>query len=176
MSFGGHVAAMVASMKNNNALKRQRRSYFDNKIALEDVSDKMKIPLRKATPEQLRLIRAKLMKQRFYTRLRVFVVLLILSPFVWMVFVNMWGVVKEEIPKSEIDILIEYYDDIKKGDDYFNRKQFDNARTLYDRADYLIPNSLEVRYRKALASTAECFYSNQNCGHASWLLKELHSN
>jgi len=59
MSFGGHVAAMIASIKNNARAKR--KNYFDRKDIY--TSKSKGIELRKATPEELAHIKRNMILQ-----------------------------------------------------------------------------------------------------------------
>ncbi len=60
MSFGGSVASMITSLKNN---KRSRVSTFKKLKGYESIQYKEGIIDKKATPEQLKAIREKLQKE-----------------------------------------------------------------------------------------------------------------
>ncbi|PKP48537.1 MAG: hypothetical protein CVT95_04290 [Bacteroidetes bacterium HGW-Bacteroidetes-12] len=59
MSFGGHVAAMIASIKNNARAKR--KNYFERKDV--PTSRGRGIELRKATPQELAHIKSNMILQ-----------------------------------------------------------------------------------------------------------------
>ncbi|MBW6483153.1 MAG: hypothetical protein K0B10_08830 [Vicingaceae bacterium] len=59
MSFGGHVAAMIASIKNNARAKR--KNYFDRKDFA--TSRGRGIELEKATPKELAHIKSNMILQ-----------------------------------------------------------------------------------------------------------------
>lgn len=60
MSFGGSVAAMIATIRNNRAVLGKRRAYFKSKSDLLKASEKLKITHHKATEEELLLVRKRL--------------------------------------------------------------------------------------------------------------------
>ena len=173
MSFGGHVAAMVASIRNNKALLGKRRSYFKNKIELQKVSDKMKISYPDATPEDMRRVKAKLKKQRIIKRLITLTVLVLLSPVFYYVGKNVVSVIAEEIPYTDAQLVGMYYDEIKLGDDYLRKNDYESAIIIYWRAAD-IKYTEDVDYRLALAYTYKCLIVNEDCGEASWHLKRLY--
>jgi len=74
MSFGGSVASMITSLKNN---KRSRVSTFKKLKRYESIPYKEGVFDKKATPEQLKAIREKLQKEnrRSYIIQIVFIVL-----------------------------------------------------------------------------------------------------
>tara|TARA_B100000809_G_scaffold62501_1_gene59274 strand:+ start:2556 stop:3227 length:672 start_codon:yes stop_codon:yes gene_type:complete len=176
MGGSGSALAMIQSIKDNRALLGRRRSYFKAKIEAQQAAEKLNITYGKATPEQLRLIRRKLKKQRFFLRFRVFVLLLLLSPFFGYMVLNMWEIIEEEIPRTEGQVLIEYYSKIKKGDEYFKKKQIDFAMEMYRHADRLRRETYVVDYRQALASTYKCLLYNKGCGSASGQINYLYRN
>lgn len=61
MSFGGFVQGMVTSQKNNRALIRKRKKYFD--LEGDTPYLKKRTNFKKATPAQLREIREKIKKE-----------------------------------------------------------------------------------------------------------------
>jgi len=168
MSFGGSVASMIATIRNNRAILGSRKSHFKRKIELIKASEKLKINYQKATPEEILLVRLKLKKQRFFNRIKTLVVILLLSPIIWFVASNLWSAIKEELPKTEREIFTEYYSNIKIGDEYLQKKQFKNAVIFYRKAKDVKENTFSINLRLALASTYDCFLNNDNCGHAAY--------
>ena len=167
MSFGGSAASMIAIIKNNKAILGSRKSHFKRKSELIKASEKLKINYQKASPEELRLVRLKLKRQRFFNRIKTLAIIVLLSPILWFVFSNLWSAIKEKIPKTEREIFTEYYSNIKIGDDYLQKKQFRNAVTFYRRAQKVKGSTFLIDLRLGLASTYECFLKNENCGHAA---------
>lgn len=174
MGGSGSALAMIQSIRDNKSLVGRRRAYFKAKVEAQQAAEKLNITYQKATPEQLRLIRATLKKQRFITRIRMSIVLLIVSPLIWYVALFMWSAIKEEIPKTEGQILMEYYAQISIGDSLLSVGQFENAIILYRRADKLKGDTYVVDYRKSLASTYRCLLLNKSCGSASGMINELY--
>jgi hypothetical protein len=174
MGGSGSALAMIQSIRNNRMLLGRRRAYFKTKVEAQQAAEKLNITYQKATREQLRLIRKKLKKQRLYKWFKVFVLLLLLSPLIGYVAVNIGGAIAEELPKTDAQLVGLYYADLKKGDDYFRKKQFNNAITMYLRADKIIKETSAINYRIAITSTYTCLLYNERCGNANWAIKDLY--
>jgi hypothetical protein len=81
MSFGGAVSAMISSLKGNS--RRKERTHFNRKELKAKGSNEIysKLLKRKATPEQLAEIRAKVKteKRRVLIKTIVFTILLLMA-------------------------------------------------------------------------------------------------
>lgn len=79
MGFGGSVSAMITSMKNND--RRKKRTQFDKNCAGGyGECEKLEFNLPKATPQMLKELRIRLIKERqqlFLKRLVVFSMVII---------------------------------------------------------------------------------------------------
>ena len=88
MDFGGSVAAMITSLKNN---ARKRKTLYDNKDLFYKVSStKTYVTDKKATPDQLREIRKRLKEENRRQRqinLKIgLFVLIIIGLIMWLIF------------------------------------------------------------------------------------------
>lgn len=173
MGWGGSVSAMIQSLKNNKELLGSKREYHRTKVKVLQSSEKLKIKYKEATPEQLRTVRAKVKQERLFNKLKTVIVILVLSPLIFIVGRSCWNVIKEEIPKSEGQILMDFYSEIKIGDNFFMKNKFEKAVVFYESAEVINPHSKEVKIRMGIVSTIECLYENENCGHAAWIVNFL---
>jgi hypothetical protein len=78
MSFGGSVAGMITSLKANKRSKgdnlfKREKSYYKEKINIE------KLLKKKSTPEQLKSIRQKLIKENKRNQIKNLKILIIVS-------------------------------------------------------------------------------------------------
>lgn len=75
MSGGaGHIYDMIGRLRNNRALSK-KRGYFHLKETYLRVSGKQKVNLTSASPEQLRMIRQKVVREEKIAVIKTFVVL-----------------------------------------------------------------------------------------------------
>ncbi len=172
MGWGGSVSAMIQSLRNNKELLGKKK-YHKSKVKALQASEKLKISYSKATSKELQLVREKIKKDQRLNRIKTILVLVLLSPFIGFVFYNLWLAIKEEIPKTKDQLIMEFYHNIKEGDTFFKKKQFDNAVIFYESAEEIFPNSSTIRIRMGMVSTMECLYENENCGHAAWVVRKF---
>lgn len=173
MGWGGSVSAMIQSLKNNKELLGNKREYHRTKVKVLQSAEKLKIKYKEATPIELKLVREKVKKQRLINKLKTIIVILVLSPLLFIVGRSCWNVIKEELPKSEDQLWIDYYSEIKKGDYYLKKKQFENAKNFYRKANQIKRNTEAINIREALIEVNWCFYYNEDCFYARNLLKSL---
>tara|TARA_R110001592_G_scaffold54652_2_gene167249 strand:- start:3182 stop:3841 length:660 start_codon:yes stop_codon:yes gene_type:complete len=173
MGWGGSVSAMIQSLKNNKELLGSKREYHRTKVKVLQSAEKLKIKYKEATPLELKLVREKVKKQRLINKLKTIIVILALSPLIFIVGRSCWNVIKEEIPKSEDQILMDFYSEIKKGDFYLKKNQYDKAKTFYWNADHIKRNTEAINIREAFIEVSFCFHNNENCFYAKKLLKNL---
>ena len=173
MSWGGSVAAMIATIKNNRAILGNRRAYFKAKAKLTMASEKLKINFHQATKEELRAVREKVRKQNLIDRLKALIILFIISPFIVFCCYKFWPVIEAELPVNEGKLLMKYYENIKEGDRYLKNMQFDNAIIMYERADEILSKTEVGNYRFALAYTYQCIYQNKGCKDIDWYIHSI---
>ncbi|WP_139958839.1 hypothetical protein [Flavicella sediminum] len=77
MSFGGSVAAMITSIKNNARTKR--KSYFERDHSVSKQQTKLdKLLQKKASPKQLKAIKDKIIQENNKRNLRIILSTLII--------------------------------------------------------------------------------------------------
>ena len=81
MSFGGHAAAMVSSLKNNRSLLRRKSNKEKNRDAFANLASKRKkskkLRHKKATEEELNHIHSLINEDRLKNRKKIFLTILI---------------------------------------------------------------------------------------------------
>ncbi|TRZ41883.1 hypothetical protein [Robertkochia solimangrovi] len=88
MSFGGAVASMITSLKNN---ARDRKTLYDNKdLFYKKVRRKTFIKTKNATPEQLEVIKNRLIKEHKQQTIRLLILLLITFTILASAFIYFW--------------------------------------------------------------------------------------
>ncbi len=174
MGGGGSALAMIQSIRENMALLGKRRAYFKAKAELTKASEKLKITYQKATPEQLRLVRKRLKKQRLINRIKSTIIIFIFSPIIIYGCYLLWPAIDAEIPDTEGQIFNKYYANLNKGDDYFKKGYKDYAEEMYSRADKLMPNTAAIDIRMALIYSFSCLHDTTGCNTASWRINDLY--
>ena len=131
MSFGGSVAAMIATLKNNRLMLGERYTYFDAKKNYLRATKGMKITYREATKEELQLVREKIKKQKKTDRIRVGVVLLFVTPIIVIGVYQAISLSKEKISINNQRIkkkdIKKYQFYINDGDLMIQQKKWNNA-------------------------------------------------
>lgn len=180
----GTILDMIIRDKNNKALLRKknpfkrdwnlfsiRKEYFK--------AAKGKIDLKKASHEEIMLIRAKVLLQRRKDFFRSGIALCIIVPiivFSTYKFINLMIIEKpgKIIQQAELNKLNEdYLFFINDGDHWLNLKHWHNAIFQYKNAIDLFPSDFNANYRLALAYTNSCFYEKENCEKAKNLVDQL---
>jgi tetratricopeptide (TPR) repeat protein len=175
MGWGGSVSAMIASLRSNKELLNKKKPYFNKKAGLTGSKNEF-VDYEKATPEELNLIKRKLQVLKNQNRIKTLIVLIILSPFIFFVGKHMWLAIEEELPPNKGKITMQFYSEIKLGDEYFKKGQIDNAIIMYERADELVKRTYLASLRLAIAYSHQCLKRNEMCSDANWNVKYLYSN
>jgi hypothetical protein len=177
MSWGGSVAAMIQSLKNNKALLGKRYTYFDAKKDYLRATHGMKITYQKATKEELRFVREKIKKQKRLDRIRVIIVLSIICPLLIYGTYKITTSFDEEIKEQKIirkkKDIEKYQFHINDGDYMISKGKWNNAIFQYTRASEIFPNEYDVQYRLTLAYTYKCQYTNEECTKSDSLVNRL---
>ncbi|MGB0888579.1 MAG: hypothetical protein ACPGSL_10685 [Vicingaceae bacterium] len=177
MSWGGSVAAMIQSLKNNKALLGKRYTYFDAKKDYLIAYKGLEISNRRATPEQLKAIKALIRKQKKAERLRVTIALCIISPFIIFGTYKFIKSLDSEVAQHEVVVkkknVDKYLFHIDDGDYMLSKGKWNNAIFQYTRASEIFPNEYDAQYRLALAYSYKCKYTGDACGRSDSLVNRL---
>jgi len=177
MSFGGSVAAMIATLKNNKMMLGERYTYFDAKKSYLRATKGMKITYRKATKEELALVRKKIKQQRKQAQIVAVVILSMVIPIVFfgaykfIVSLNESHKLNEQIITKEHTKKYQFF--ISDGDLMFQKRKWNNAIFQYTRALEVFPNEFDAQYRLAQAYTYKCQLENEGCFKADSLVDRL---
>ena len=177
MSFGGSVAAMITTLKNNRSLTTKRAPFLKSKQQYLKASSALKINCQNATKEELENIRKKLKQQQRIARIKTLVVLLLLSP---LIFYGVYQfIILDKAPEASVEFL-EYQAKFDKynycimtGDRMTNLREWDNAAFYYLSAHEIFPNKYEVNYLVSLAYAHKCIHDNELCLEADSIVSQL---
>lgn len=177
MSYGGSVAAMISTLKNNRALLTKRDRYFRAKTNYLKTSNDLKITYRKATKEELRQVKEKLRVQKKSDKLKTVIFIIVFIPLISFsiyyslnFFENKMNEKQVIIKKKDINKYLFYIND---GDKMFEDKKWNNAIYQYSNALEIFPNEFDVQYRLAQAYTYKCQHTNEDCFKSDSLINRL---
>lgn len=177
MGFGGSTAAMIQTLKSNKTLLGQRYTYFDARKDYSRAAKGLKIGDQKATPEQLKQIKAIIRSQKKKARIRGIIVLSVIIPILIFGLYLIFRSSDKEITQNQIAVrkvnLEKYQFYIDDGDYMISKEKWNNAIFQYTRASEILPNEYDVQYRLALAYTYKCKYTKEACEQSDSLVNRL---
>jgi len=141
-----------------------------------------KLNLKQVTPEELHLIRKKVLKSQKRELLRVYfvfgIILLTLGFFILKnrntnesISQDMYPIYEKHQGISAID---QYEFFISDGDQWLEKKHWHNAIFQYKKALELFPSSYDANYRLAIAYNYKCLASNSKCDDSIARIAFLH--
>ncbi len=160
--------------KPESSFLRTKREYYK---AAEG-----KVNIKQATPEELHLIRKKVLKNQKRELLKVYLVFgIVLLTLGFFVLKNQN--VNEPISQyaqltyekdQGIRTLDQYEFYISDGDEWLEKKHWHNAIFQYKKALELFPSSYDANYRLAVAYNYRCLASQSNCDESIARIAYLH--
>jgi len=187
MGGEGSIQHMINSLRNNRNLLRKKsifkkeRTFLSTKKEYYKAAQEGEVELKKATKEELILLREKIIKQRKIESIRSWViVLIVMTPLILLGINASYNTSKEEIQHLETEnenYLIEHINDytyyLEEGDKWIEKKNWNNATYRYEQAVKLFPDEYEANYRLALSYCYSCSYKNKNCEKGRTLTNQL---
>jgi len=177
MGGEGSIQSMITSLRNNRNLLRKKsmfkrgRTFLSTRKEYYKTAKGKNIELKKASKEELQLIRNKIIKQRKVER--IITLSIVIALFVAVIMVVFYFSHKQNIEKiKEVEIekenylhenINEYSYLIEEGDNWIDKKNWNNAIYRYKQAVELFPNEFEASYRLALTYSYSCIFENENC-------------
>jgi len=177
MGGEGSIQSMITSLRNNRILLRKKsmfkrdRTFLSTRKEYYKAAKGKQIELKKASKEELHLIRNKIIKQRKIERITTLSV--VIGFIITVIIISFYISHKQNIKKNkEVEIekenylhenINEYSYLIEEGDNWIDKKNWNNAIYRYKQAVDLFPNEFEASYRLALAYSYSCIFENENC-------------
>jgi predicted Zn-dependent protease len=189
MPGGGSIQGMITQYRQNMSLLRRTKLFKKKRpfrsINPEDINiPKTETKTKKATKEQLEIIKKQIIKQgrkdRFF-QIVIFAGSIILFSFIAY---QVYSIIstsnsneilkKEQLRKRQDQEKNETYINlIVAGDKNLKENKWNNAILYYNEASELFPNGYESKYRLALAMTYRCQHKKVNCKKTKTLIDSL---
>jgi len=176
MGGEGNMQHMINTLRNNRSLLRKKSMFKRDNSFLSAKKEyykaaQGKIDLKKATKEELSILRKKIIKQRRTENIRVWITILVLAISIILFSFYISNKINknkiERIEQAEENYLHENFNEytylIEEGDKWIEKKNWNNAIYRYGKAVELFPNKFEANYRLALAYSYSCQFENKNC-------------
>jgi len=176
MGGEGNMQHMINTLRNNRSLLRKKSMFKRDNSFLSAKKEyykaaQGKIDLKKATKEELSILRKKIIKQRRTENIRVWITILVLAISIILFSFYISNKINknkiERIEQAEENYLHENFNEytylIEEGDKWIEKKNWNNAIYRYAKAVELFPNEFEANYRLALAYSYSCQFENKNC-------------
>ncbi len=186
MGGEGSMQHMINTLRNNKSMLRKKSMFKKERTFLSTRKEyyhaaEGKIDLKKATKEELLLLRKKILKRRKAESIRTWIIVsAFLIPIIMLGVYALNTEKKKKIEDSEtakekylIENLNEYTYLIEEGDKWIAKKNWNNAIYRYEQAVKLFPKNFEANYRLALAYSYSCTYNHKNCEIGSALTGKL---
>ncbi len=186
MAGEGSIQAMINSLRNNKNLLRKRSIFKKERTFLSTKKEYYKaaqgeFDLKKATKEELKTLREKIIKQRKIENRKSWSIVLAVMISLVLILINAtYKTNKKEIERIETakdNYLIEHINDyiyyLEEGDKWIEKKNWNNATYRYEQAVKLFPEEYEANYRLALSYGYSCSYKNKNCEKGRRLTNQL---
>lgn len=182
MGGGGSIQGMNNSLNNNRKLL-QKPTYFNRKRSLLELRREYQSTINgisdynMASEDDLKQIRAKIIKQRRKESAITLSIFLLLLPFVIYFSIGYFKTSEIHVTKKE-KIELEQKSDkfnfyLADGDNYLKNSQWHNAIFQYKKALDIYPNSYHAQYRLVFAYTYRCRNTQLNCTQASEQINTL---
>lgn len=186
--FGGFgsITHMIVTLRNNRNLLPAKKGYFKKKNFGSAKNEYLHaaggvFDIKKASPEELKKLRKKIIKKRKSEARRFTIILCVGLPLIvlglYFTFNNfsfgfpkLQQSEKADIQKSKEEKYLFY---IKDGDAWLAKRAYYNAVFQYKKAQQLFPNDFEVNYRIALGYSYRCQYDFEDCGVGKELIDKL---
>jgi len=186
MGGEGSIQSMITMLRNNRQLLRKKSIFKRDRTFLNTKKEYYKaaqgyIDLKKASKEELLVIRKKIIKQRRLENVIAWsIVLAIMIPIIGFGIYASTKINHENKEKIEDiketyleDNINEFYYLIEEGDKWIEKKNWNNAIYRYTQAVELFPDDFEANYRLALAYSYDCRYNNKYCEDGAKLTDRL---
>jgi len=190
MGGEGSMQAMNTILRNNRNLLRKKSMFKRDQSFFKARKEYLKaangeIDFKKISKSELRKIREKVIKERKFENLRVWMITLaILIPIiVFGVYIsNQFKIENEQhfeqeqliIAEHQFDKKMDSYDFfIEEGDKWIEKKNWRNAIYQYNNAVKVFPKKYEANYRLALAYSYNCKFENKDCEKGNRLVDRL---
>jgi len=200
MSGAGHLQSMRAILRNNRLLLRKTGLFKKDRSFLSSRKEYLKaakgeIDFKTISKSELRSLREKVVRNRKSENLRVWLITLVIM----IPILSYTGYISYESWKKDQEIyaqqreskkikkilldqklsekhnvkLNEYFLVISEGDEWIEKKNWNNAIYKYKKALKLFPNEFEANYRLALAYGYHCQNENIDCAVGKKLTNRL---
>jgi len=190
MGGEGSMQAMNTILRNNRNLLRKKSMFKRDQSFFKARKEYLKaangeIDFKKISKSELRKIREKVIKERKFENLRVWMITLaILIPIIaFGVYISNQFKIENELHFEQEQLIIaEHQFDKKKdnydffieeGDKWIEKKNWRNAIYQYNNAVKVFPEKYEANYRLALAYTYNCKFENKDCEKGNRLVDRL---
>lgn len=173
MGWGGSVSQMILTLRTNKDILGSRRKEFKLRNEYNKVAEKIGVSYQEATPEQLKEIRQKVKRQNFYGRIKAGIVVCVCMPLIILIGGFIVEAVQNEIPLSEEESLMLFYEKVAKGDAFLKYKKTKSAYAFYSRANEYVPGTELIKVRKCLLKLNNCFYFDYECNQLENALNRL---
>ncbi|MBJ2175609.1 hypothetical protein JBL43_15260 [Aureibaculum sp. A20] len=189
MGGEGSMQSMITILRNNKNLLRKKSFFKRDRTFLSTRKEyykasKGKINLKKASKQELKIIRERVIKQRKFENIKIwFVTISLLLPILFFILysTNVFENQKLDNIEDQKDIYLKehintysYY--LDEGDKWIEKRHWNNAIYRYQQAVKLFPNEYEANYRLALAYSYNCKFDKKNCEAGKRLTTRLLKN
>ncbi|QWX83862.1 hypothetical protein H0I23_15640 [Cellulophaga sp. HaHaR_3_176] len=176
MIGGASGQGMITSLRNNRKLLKSKRSFLNQKKEFLKAAEG-KLELKKASKEELKLLRAEIYKERKrQDRINVTVWLSIVFALVLVTFffANILSNHTFKLEKENLKVKTDnYLKLIEDGDQWLKAKNWNNAIFQYKEALEIFPNEYDINYRLTYALSLKCETDFMNCKEAKDNLDRL---
>lgn len=186
MGGEGSMLHMINILRSNKSLLRRKPLFKRERTFLSRKKEYYKatggkLDLKKATKEELALVRQKVIRQRKVESIINWSVVLIAMGIVIGLGIyyvkldekrqlQMEDTAKDNYLKEHINLYVYL---IEEGDNWIEKRHWSNAIYFYKQAVDLFPDDYEANYRLALAYSYHCQYENKNCEAGKKLTERL---
>lgn len=176
MAGGGSIQGMIISLRNNKHLLRPKRSFLNQRKEFLKAA-KGEINLKKATKQELELLRKEIYQERKRQRkidVTIWSCIGIILLSIGILLTNTLKVQIQESEKVSYDIkMANYLQLIEEGDEWLTKRSWNNAIFQYKKALEIFPEEYDIHYRLTYAFCLSCEADFKNCNKAKEKLDKL---
>lgn len=167
---------MIISLRNNKKLLGPKRSFLNQKKEFI-IAAHGEVKLRKASKQELRKIRKKILqtrRQQLYINIGICCILVIILTIGTIAYVNHLTALNTQLKQIELTKNSEkYLEFIKDGDQWLEKRSWHNSIFQYKKALEIFPNEYDINYRLVYVYCLRCENEYLNCQEAKNKLDKL---
>ncbi len=182
MPGGGSVQGMITSLRNNKNLLRSKKLFNKERTFLRIKKENLKVSngklnSEKASKEELKQIRKKIVKERYKEKKIVIgITIIVASIFIYFTF----NIIQQNNNDLKNQYALQFKNKekkflsfIHKGDEWFVKGKWYNSIFYYKKAKDVFPKNYEVNYRLVRSYSFQCENEFKDCHTAKKLLDKL---